>query len=99
MEEGAWGKVIRNLASVIKMRPKQPIPFPRILPECVGPHVKRGLNYKLEATNNDGPIVQTLMAKNLSVHKFDLMTCAVIGKGIWGSTSEEVDLFIQCLSS
>ena len=81
------------------MRPKQPTAFPRTLPEHIGPEFKRDPNDKLEVTNTDGAIDQTPMAKGLSAHEFDFMTYSGLGKGIWGDTCEEVDLFIRGLRS
>ena len=81
------------------MRPKQPTAFPRTLPEHIGPEFKRDPDDKLEVTNTDGAIDQTPMAKGLSAHEFDFMTYAGLGKGIWGDTCEEVDLFIRGLRS
>lgn len=81
------------------MRPKQPTAFPRTLPEHIGPEFKRDPNDKLEVINTDGAIDQTPMAKGLSAHEFDFMTYAGLGKGIWGDTCEEVDLFIRGLRS
>lgn len=81
------------------MRPKLLIPFPRTLPEQIGPDAKRAPNDKLEVTNTDGAIDQTVSTKDLSAHEFDFKTYAGLGKGIWGDTCEEVGLFIQGLRS
>ena len=97
MEEGAWGKVIRIQASVIKMRQRQPTCFLRTAPSLIGPEVKLGSKDKLVGTNTGGEIVQTLMAKDLSAHEFGFMTYPGIGKGAWEDTCEEVGLFIQDL--
>jgi hypothetical protein len=81
------------------MRPKHPTSLLRTAPSRIGPEVKLGSKDKLVVTNTDGAIDQTPMAKDLSVNEFDFMTYAGLGKGVWGDTSEKVDLFIQGLRS
>ncbi len=81
------------------MRPKHPTSFLRTAPSLIGLEVKPGSKDKLVVTNTGGAINQTPMAKDLSVNEFDFMTYAGLGKGVWGDTSEKVDLFIQGLRS
>ena len=81
------------------MRPKLPTPFPRTLPKQTGPEAKSAPNDKLEVTNTDGAIDQTVSTMDFSVHEFDFMTYSGLGKGMCGDTCEVVDLFIQGLRS
>ena len=106
MAQGFWGKVIRNQKSginnqdsIVTMRPNHSTSILRTAPSLIGPKVKLGLKDKLAVRNTHGVIDQTPMAKDLSVNEFDFMTYAGLGKGVWGDTSEKVDLFIQGLRS
>ena len=81
------------------MSPKHPTTLLRTLPAHIEPESKRDSNDKLEVTNTDGAIDQTVRAKDLSAHEFDFMTYAEIDKRVWGDTCQEVVLFIQGLRS
>jgi hypothetical protein len=77
----------------IRMRPKHQV----TLPANIVREAKLSPDDRLEVSYTNGVIVLTPRPKASSVQKFDFMAYAGIGKGVWGSTSEEVNKYINDL--
>ena len=77
----------------IRMRPKHQV----TLPASIVREAKLAPDDRLEVSYTNGVIVLTPRPKASSAQKFDVMAYAGIGKGVWGSTSEEVNKYITDL--
>lgn len=78
---------------VIRMRPKHQL----TLPASIVREAKLGPDDRLEVSYTNGVIVLTPRPTAAFAQKFDYMAYAGIGKGVWGSNSEEVNKYINDL--
>jgi len=77
----------------IRMRPKHQV----TLPANIVRQAKLSLDDRLEVSYTNGVIVLTPRPNAAVVQNFDVMAYAGIGKGVWGSTSDEVNKYINDL--
>jgi len=77
----------------IRMRPKHQV----TLPANIVRQAKLSLDDRLEVSYTNGVIVLTPRPNTAAAQKFDVMAYAGIGKGVWGSTSDEVNKYINDL--
>jgi len=77
----------------LRMRPKHQV----TLPANIVREAKLAPDDRLEVSYTNGVIVLTPRPNAASAQKFDFMAYAGIGKGVWGSTSEEVNKYINDL--
>ena len=77
----------------IRMRPKHQL----TLPADIVREAKLSLDDRLEVSYTNGVIVLTPRPNAAVTQKFDVMAYAGIGTGVWGSTSDEVNTYINKL--
>lgn len=79
----------------IRMRPKHQV----TLPASIVREANLAIDDRLEVTYTNGVIILIPNSKTPQAKKFNIMSYAGIGKGIWGNTAEEVDQYINDLRS